>query len=146
VFNYSSPIVHADLLDTFEGKTITGALDYIGRPTWEICLDVIDKTPGNKFVATTKRGFPDPPEGVKIKHILRRRLRITRLGRRCLRILTGSVEGGDFYAGSGAVDYWKGVGKYARCCGSHQKRGLCKEGGGVAVISSWNEASEGNEC
>ncbi|KAN0107987.1 hypothetical protein V8E51_007729 [Hyaloscypha variabilis] len=63
VFNYSSPIVHADLLDTFEGKTITRALDYIGRPTWEICLDVIDKTPGNKFVATTKRGFPDPPEG-----------------------------------------------------------------------------------
>jgi hypothetical protein len=27
------------------------------------------KTPGNKFVATTKRGFPDPPEGVTLQAV-----------------------------------------------------------------------------
>lgn len=69
VFDYSSATVHDDLLEAFKGKRIAGALDCIGRPAWDICLDVVDKTPGKKFVATTKQGFPDPPEGVKIKHI-----------------------------------------------------------------------------
>ncbi|RYP78390.1 hypothetical protein DL771_000575 [Monosporascus sp. 5C6A] len=69
VFDYNSPTVHADLLDAFKGKTIAGAMDCIGAPAWAICLDVVQKTPGNKFVATTKRGFPEPPEGVQIQAV-----------------------------------------------------------------------------
>ncbi|KYK53977.1 hypothetical protein DCS_05926 [Drechmeria coniospora] len=69
VFDYASPTVHEDLLNAFKHKTLAGVLDSIGPPAWAICLDVALKTPGNKFVATTKRGFPDPPEGVRIQAV-----------------------------------------------------------------------------
>ncbi|RYP02756.1 hypothetical protein DL764_005630 [Monosporascus ibericus] len=46
----------------------SGALDINGG---EELLTPSDrqKTPGNKFVATTKRGFPEPPEGVQIQAV-----------------------------------------------------------------------------
>ena len=32
-------------------------------------MDVVHQSVGNKFVSTTKQGFPDPPEGVSIKDV-----------------------------------------------------------------------------
>ncbi|KAI9690456.1 MAG: hypothetical protein M1822_009419 [Bathelium mastoideum] len=69
VLDYRSSTISDDLQSAFKGKTIAGALDSIGGAAWGICMDVVHKTPGAKCVATTKRGFPDPPEGVTIKHI-----------------------------------------------------------------------------
>ncbi|KAI1187679.1 zinc-binding oxidoreductase CipB [Nemania serpens] len=69
VFDYNSPTVHEDLLKAFESKTLAGVMDCIGAPAWAICVDVALKTPGNKFVATAKRGFPDPPEGVTLQAV-----------------------------------------------------------------------------
>lgn len=69
VFDYNSPTVHEDLLDAFKSKTLAGVMDCIGAPAWAICVDVALKTPGNKFVATAKRGFPDPPEGVTLQAV-----------------------------------------------------------------------------
>ncbi|RWA03699.1 hypothetical protein EKO27_g11407 [Xylaria grammica] len=69
VFDYHSPTVHEELLSAFKPKTLAGVMDCIGAPAWGICVDVALKTPGNKFVATTKRGFPDPPDGVSLNAI-----------------------------------------------------------------------------
>ncbi|KAI1170700.1 zinc-binding oxidoreductase CipB [Nemania sp. FL0916] len=69
VFDYNSPTVHEDLLDAFKSKTLAGVMDCIGSPAWAICVDVASKTPGNKLVATAKRGFPDPPEGVTLQAV-----------------------------------------------------------------------------
>ncbi|KAI0109239.1 zinc-binding oxidoreductase CipB [Nemania sp. FL0031] len=69
VFDYNSPTVHEDLLNAFKSKTLAGVMDCIGAAAWAICVDVALKTPGNKFVATTKRGFPDPPEGVTLQAV-----------------------------------------------------------------------------
>ena len=69
VYDYNDSTVGEDLLEFFHGKTIAGALDCIGGPAWSICTDVVQKSSGSKFVATTKRGFPDPPEGVTIKPV-----------------------------------------------------------------------------
>jgi NADPH:quinone reductase-like Zn-dependent oxidoreductase len=69
VFDYSSSTVTDDLLNAFKGKTIAGALDCIGGPAVHSCIDIVHKSNGDKFVATTKPGAPEPPAGVGIKHI-----------------------------------------------------------------------------
>ena len=69
VFDYNSPTVSDDLLKYFEHKKIAGALDCVGGAGWGICAEVVRKSPGAKFVATTKRGFPDPPEGITMKAV-----------------------------------------------------------------------------
>jgi NADPH:quinone reductase-like Zn-dependent oxidoreductase len=69
VLDYNSPTVCDELLVAFKGKTIAGALDCIGASATPICLEVVHKSTGDKFVATTKPGFLSPPEGVGIKHI-----------------------------------------------------------------------------
>ena len=68
-FDYKDPAITDKLVSYFKGKTIAGALDCIGAGAWTICIDVVHKSEGTKIIATTKRGFPDPPEGVTIKHI-----------------------------------------------------------------------------
>ncbi|TGJ78215.1 hypothetical protein E0Z10_g10553 [Xylaria hypoxylon] len=69
VFDYNSLTVREDLLSAFNSKTLAGVMDCIGAPAWAICVDVALKTPGKKFVVTTKRGFPDPPEGVNLQAV-----------------------------------------------------------------------------
>ncbi|KAI0903910.1 hypothetical protein F4823DRAFT_635076 [Ustulina deusta] len=64
VFDYNSPTVREDLLAALKSKTLEGVMDCIGDPAWAICVDVAVKVQGNKFVVATKRGFPDPPDGV----------------------------------------------------------------------------------
>ena len=68
-FDYNDPTVADELVKALKETTIAGALDCVGGPAWSICTDVVLKSSGSKFVATTKAGFPDPPEGVSIKSI-----------------------------------------------------------------------------
>jgi len=67
VYDYRSPTVVDELLKAFEGKKTAGVLDCIGGSAWGSCMNVVLKTNGAKFVATTKRGFPDPPDDVMMK-------------------------------------------------------------------------------
>ncbi|KAI0426203.1 zinc-binding oxidoreductase CipB [Xylaria sp. FL1042] len=69
VFDYSSSTVREDLLTALNLKTLAGVMDCIGGPAWAICVDVALNARGNKFVVTTKRGFPDPPEGVTLQPV-----------------------------------------------------------------------------
>ncbi|KAI0845065.1 GroES-like protein [Daldinia vernicosa] len=64
VFDYSSPTIQDDLINALKGKTTAGALDCIGGPPQGILQQVIAKSEGVKAVASTKRGWPEPPAGV----------------------------------------------------------------------------------
>jgi len=66
-FDYNSPSVSEDLLAAFKEKTLAGAFCCIAGPPAKTCIDIVHKLEGNKFVAVTTPGFPDPPEGVQVK-------------------------------------------------------------------------------
>lgn len=69
-FDYRSPTVVEDVVAAFKGKTSAGALDCVGGPAWTACTSIMAQlTGGAKFVATTKRGGPEPPEGVTLKNL-----------------------------------------------------------------------------
>jgi NADPH:quinone reductase-like Zn-dependent oxidoreductase len=68
-FDYKSPTVGEDLLAAFKGKISAGALDCIGFTAALVCVDVVYKSAGDKFVATVKPVSLTPPEGMGIKHI-----------------------------------------------------------------------------
>lgn len=70
VFDYHRTTISADLVGALSGKTLAGALDCIGKEAWGYCMDVVHKSSGNKFIATTKRGYPHPPDGVRIEPIM----------------------------------------------------------------------------
>ena len=69
VFDYKDPAVSDKLVNYFKGKTLAGALDCIGGDASPICMNVVHKSTGTKFVATVQPNFPDPPEGVTIKNL-----------------------------------------------------------------------------
>ncbi|XDG01028.1 hypothetical protein ABKA04_000643 [Annulohypoxylon sp. FPYF3050] len=69
VFDYASPTVQDDLINAMKGKTSAGALDCIGGAPQGILQQVLAKSEGVKAVASTKRGWPEPPEGVQMYSI-----------------------------------------------------------------------------
>ena len=81
VFDYKDPAVSDHLVSCFKTKTIAGALDCIGSDAWTICMNVVHKSTGTKIVSTTKRGWPDPPEGVTVKHIFGTTLKDNEVGK-----------------------------------------------------------------
>lgn len=81
VFDYNNSDISNNLLNAFKGKKIAGALDCIGGPLSGICIDIVHKSVGYKFISTTKRGFPDPPEGVSVKHIFRTSIKDNHVGK-----------------------------------------------------------------
>lgn len=80
-FDYNSSSVGDDLVQYCKGKTIAGALDCIGGPASSVCMDVVHKSTGTKFVSTTKQGFPEPPEGVTIKHVFSSTIKDNQVGK-----------------------------------------------------------------
>ncbi|OTB20770.1 hypothetical protein K445DRAFT_7537 [Daldinia sp. EC12] len=64
VFDYSSATIQDDLINALKGKTIAGALDCIGGAPQGILQQVVANSEGVKAVASTKRGWPEPPAGV----------------------------------------------------------------------------------
>lgn len=57
VFDYNSKTVVKDLVHAFKGKTTAGALS-IGQGAAEVCLDILDKCEGNKFLSMAS--YPAP--------------------------------------------------------------------------------------
>jgi NADPH:quinone reductase-like Zn-dependent oxidoreductase len=69
VLDYNEPTVIGDLVNAFKGKIVAGALDCIAGLASASCFEVLHKSAGFRFVATTIPGWPEPPPGVQIKHI-----------------------------------------------------------------------------
>lgn len=67
VFDYSNADIVQKLIEALKGKTLAGAFDAVGGPAWAPTVEVVQKSEGKKFVATSVRGFPDPPEGITMK-------------------------------------------------------------------------------
>ena len=60
-------------------------------------MDVVHQSVGNKFVSTTKQGFPDPPEGVSIKHVFSSAIKDNQVGKAAYKeSLPGALEAGTF--------------------------------------------------
>ncbi|KAL9612464.1 MAG: hypothetical protein Q9167_002936 [Letrouitia subvulpina] len=120
-FDYNTPTVGDDLVKYLQNRTIAGALDCIGGSASSICMEVVLKSSGAKFVATTKRGFPDPPEGVVIKQVFGSTIKNNQVGKAVyVDYLPKALDAGTFVpapepliAGSGldslqgAVDLYK---------------------------------------
>ena len=67
VFDYNSKTVIDDLVNAFENKTIAGALDTAGiNGAAEACLDVVDKSHGDKSVSVIMFIPENKPSGVNV--------------------------------------------------------------------------------
>ena len=100
-YDYSSSTVNDDLREFFSGKTIAGALDCIGGAAWSLCADIVSANGSsgndNKFVATTKRGFPDPPAGVTMKAVFATTIKDNAVGKAIYEdFLPKALEAGSF--------------------------------------------------
>lgn len=83
VFDSYAPSIKDDLVKAFEGVQVVGALDCIGATGWDVCTNVLARLPSEhttKFVATTKRGFPEPPEGVSMTNIFGTTIKDNKVG------------------------------------------------------------------
>ncbi|KAI8711538.1 PKS-ER domain-containing protein [Fusarium sp. LHS14.1] len=69
VFDYKSLTVVADLLEAAKGKKSAGVFDTIGFASWPHTLEFAEKADGVKFISCTVPGWPEPPQGVAIKHV-----------------------------------------------------------------------------
>ncbi|KAL7626111.1 hypothetical protein AAE478_002881 [Parahypoxylon ruwenzoriense] len=69
VFDYHSPTITEELINAMKGKTSAGALDCIGGAPQGILQQVLAQSEGDKAVASTKRGWPEPPAGVTMYSI-----------------------------------------------------------------------------
>jgi NADPH:quinone reductase-like Zn-dependent oxidoreductase len=80
-FDYTSPNVVADLVAAFKTKPLAGAMDCIGAAAWEACVEVVSASKDNKFVATTKGGFPTPPADITMKSLFGTTLKDNHVGK-----------------------------------------------------------------
>ena len=122
VYDYNSSTVGDDLLEFFHGKTSAGALDCIGGPAWSICTDFVHKSSGSKFVATTKRGSPDPPEGVTIKPVFATTIKDNAVGKAVYEdFLPKALEAGTFVPAPEPLVSGKGLESVQGAVDLHQK-------------------------
>lgn len=112
VFDYNSPTVVDDLVAAFQGKTSAGALDCVGGSAWTACTSVMAQvTKGAKFVATTRRGFPDPPEGVKMKGLFAITIKDNHVGQAVYQdFLNQALKAGTFVPAPEPIIVGKGLG------------------------------------
>ncbi|KFX98498.1 hypothetical protein O988_04318 [Pseudogymnoascus sp. VKM F-3808] len=97
VFDYNSTTISADIVDALNEKTFIGALDCVGHSAWELCMDVVSKSTGNKFIATTLRGYTPPPDGVTIVPIFGTSLKDNKIGEAVYEhFLPKALEAGTF--------------------------------------------------
>ncbi|KFY20834.1 hypothetical protein V491_03388 [Pseudogymnoascus sp. VKM F-3775] len=110
VFDYHSDTIIADLVGTLSDKTLVGTFDCIGPKAWEYCMDVVHKSTGNKFIATTKRGNPPPPEGVTIEPIMGVSLKDNEIGEAVYtHFLPKALEAGAFVPAPEALVVGQGL-------------------------------------
>ncbi|KAI1085462.1 GroES-like protein [Whalleya microplaca] len=110
VFDYSSPTVTDDLINAFKGKTSAGALDCIGGPPQGICQKVVASATGVKAVASTKRGWPEPPQGVTMYSIFGTTLKDNNVGKGIYEdFLPAALKAGTYVPAPEPVVVGKGV-------------------------------------
>ena len=109
-YDYGDSTVRDDLLKFLHGKPIAGALDCIAGPAWGVCADVVSGSRGAKFVATVKRGFPDPPDGVTMKAVFATTIKDNAVGKAVYEdFLPGALEAGTFVPAPEPVVSGKGL-------------------------------------
>ena len=125
VYDYSSETVVADLIKAFEGKTIAGAYDSIGSAAWAPVTEVVSKSVGDKSIATTKRGFPDPPEGVSMKNVFGTTLKDNAVGKAVYNdFLPKALKAGTFVPSPEPLIAGKGLESIQTALDLYQKGGL----------------------
>jgi NADPH:quinone reductase-like Zn-dependent oxidoreductase len=81
VVDYKSPTVVSDLLDITKGKLVAGVFDAIGgEEAWLPALEFIQRSAGNKILATTINGCPEV-EGVAVRKVLAPSIRDNNIGK-----------------------------------------------------------------
>lgn len=81
VYDYNRPTITEDLLNAFKDKTIAGALDCIGGTSTKVCMDIVHKSKGDKIISSTKRDWPDPPQGLTMCSIFGTTLKDNAVGK-----------------------------------------------------------------
>ncbi|OZJ02083.1 hypothetical protein BZG36_05318 [Bifiguratus adelaidae] len=70
VFDYHSKTIVEELVEALKGKTIAGVLDCITIDgAVEVCVEVLSRSHGRKFISTARPTSEDMPGGVKTKWI-----------------------------------------------------------------------------
>ena len=69
VVDYNDENAVEQIVQAVKGKNFVGVYDAVGGSAWKACVEVASRSDGNKFVASTVRGFPEPTEGVIMKAI-----------------------------------------------------------------------------
>lgn len=125
VFDYHSPTVNEDLVAAFKTRKIAGAMECIGADGWAGCISVITQSSGSKFVATTKRGFPEPPEGVTIKQVYAPSIKNNRVGQAVYRdFLPKALKAGTFVPSPKPIVLGKGLESIQSAIDYYQKGGV----------------------
>lgn len=68
-FDYNAPSIVDEIVKVLVDKDFVGIMDCIGPPAWEKCISTVDKSKGIKFIATTRPGFPKPPQDVTMQSV-----------------------------------------------------------------------------
>ena len=121
-YDYNDSTVDDNLRKFFHDKSIAGALDCIGGPAWGVCVNVVNGSRGNKFVATTKRGFPDPPDNVTMKPVFGTTIKDNAVGKAVYEdFLPKALEAGTFVPAPKPLISGKGLESVQGAVGLQQK-------------------------
>ncbi|KAI0903559.1 zinc-binding oxidoreductase CipB [Ustulina deusta] len=122
VFDYQSSGVQENLVNAFQGKSIAGALDCIGGPSWQICMYVVQQTAGNKVIISAKRGFPEPLEGVTIKGLFGTSVKDSHVGKAIYEgFLPQALESGSYVPAPEPLVVGKGLNSIQDAVDFHRK-------------------------
>lgn len=123
--DYHSPTVVADLVAALKGKTMAGGLDCVGAAAWTACTSVVAQSSGAKFVATVKRGFPDPPAGVTMKQVFAINIKDSHVGHAVYQdFLPGALKAGTFVPAPEPIIAGKGLESVQGAIELYQKGGI----------------------
>ncbi|KAI0382682.1 GroES-like protein [Hypomontagnella monticulosa] len=112
VFDYNSPSVETDLIDAMKGKKSAGSLDCIGGAPQGILQKVMTTVTGVKAVASTKRGWPEPPKDVVMYSIFGTTLKDNFVGKAIYNdFLPEALKAGTFVPAPEPIIVGHGVGK-----------------------------------
>ncbi|KAM0431317.1 hypothetical protein ACHAPT_005291 [Fusarium lateritium] len=110
VFDYKSPTVMADLLKAAEGKKSAGVFDTIGFASWPFVQEFADKADGVKFISSTVPGWPEPPQGVTLKHVFSLSIIKSHVASAVWDdYLPGAIEAGAFVPAPSPLEFGKGL-------------------------------------
>ena len=112
VFDYNSPTVVSDLVDTCKGKKIVGAFDAVGGAAWAPTFEFVEKSEGAKFVASTVPRFPEAPDGITVKQVYSLSVMKNRVGKAVFEdFLPAALRSGGYIPAPGPLVAGKGLEK-----------------------------------